>query len=116
MQVEWPSGRRKLDVALLWQPGGPQRIAKSFRERWGAVHARKLAAVAKGWMKFEHPHSGCPRFFQPSEFGKRSGQLHIGDAVCGIGLNGLVGGATGCFIAAAQQMTHRLRIECGESP
>src|SRR5690348_2833502 len=111
-----PPPKSKLDVALFRQPGGPQRIAKSCRERRGAVHARKLAAVAKGRVKFEHPRSRDPRFFHPSEFGERGGQLHIGDAVGGIGLNGLVGGATGFVIAAAQQMTHRLRIECSESP
>jgi hypothetical protein len=38
-------------AGLLWQSGVSQRAAKSFRERWGTIHARKLAAVAKGWMK-----------------------------------------------------------------
>src|SRR5262249_32572769 len=100
----------------LWQPCSPQRIAKSLRERWGTVHARKLAAVAKGWMKFEHPRSSCPRFFQPSELGKCSGQLHVRDAVRGIGLNGSIGGATGVVMAPAQQMTHRLCVKRGPSP
>jgi hypothetical protein len=36
---------------LLRQTGVSQRGTKSLRERWRAIHARKLAAVAKGWMK-----------------------------------------------------------------
>src|SRR4029078_11315232 len=93
-----------------------QRLAKSFRECWSAVHARKLAAVAECWMQFEHPRGCSPCFLDTPELGERCCQLQIGNAVRGIGLNGLVGGAAGFFIAAAQQVTHRLRVECGPSP
>lgn len=57
-----------------------------------------------------------PRFFQLAELGQSGSQLHIGDAVRGIGLDGLVSGATGFVVAAAKKMAHRLRIECCKSP
>src|SRR5207245_484066 len=50
-----PPTRNKLILALLRQPCGPQRVAKRLGERWCTIHACKLAAGAKGWMKFEHP-------------------------------------------------------------
>jgi hypothetical protein len=106
---------RKVGVALLWQTGRPQRIAESFRERSGTVHASKLAAVAKVWLQFEYSPSSCHRFVDSSEFGKRSGQVHVRDAVCRICLNGLVGDATSFFVTPAQQMAHCLRVNAAQA-
>ena len=47
---------------LLWQPGDTQRITKRFRKRRSTIHARKLAAIAKGWLKLQHSGGGCSRF------------------------------------------------------
>jgi predicted MFS family arabinose efflux permease len=53
------------------------------------------------WRGEAIPVTGCiafalltPRFVQPAEFGQRGGQLHISDAVCRVGLNGLIGSTT----------------------
>src|SRR6185437_8721355 len=103
-------------TGLLWQSGVPQRSAKSLGERWRTVHASKLAAVAKGRVKLEHTGGGRPRFIQSAKFGQRGGQLHISDAVCRIGLNGLVSRTTSFFVTPAQQMAHRLRVKRGPGP
>ena len=103
-------------VALLWQPGNTQCVTKACRKRWSTIYAGKLAAITERWMQFEHPRGSCPRFFQSAELGKGSGQLHISDAVCRIGLDGPIGSATGFVVTATQQMAHRLRVERGESP
>lgn len=89
----------------------PQRISKRLRKRRGAIHARELAAVAKGRLKFEHARGGGLCFLQPPEFGKRSGQLHIGNAMRRVSLNGLVGSTAGFVIATAHQMAHCLGVD-----
>ena len=110
------SERQAVVPALVWQPSSPQRATKSFRKRRGTVHARKLAAVAKARLKLEHTRSGRPRFVQPAKFDKCSGQLHVSDAVCRIGLNGFVGRSTSFLVSTAQQMTHCLRVERSPYP
>ena len=62
-------------------------------------------------MEFEYTGGGRPRFVQPAKFGQSGSQLHISDAVCGVGLNGLVGRATSFFVTSAQQMAHCLRVK-----
>jgi hypothetical protein len=54
-------------------------------------------------------------FSRPS-LASAAGQLRIGNDVCGVGLNGSVCGTTSFPIAAAEEMAHRLRVQCGESP
>src|SRR5205814_938759 len=76
----------------------------------------ELAAKAEGWMQLDHPGGGSPCFLQSPKLGQRRGQLHVGDAVGGIGLNGLVGSAAGFVVAAEQEMAHCLCIERSECP
>ena len=106
------AGVRRSDIsystpALLWQPGDLQRTTERFRKRWGTVHASKLAAVAKGRLKLEHARGRCSRFVQTAEPGQRGGQLHISDAMCRIGLNGLVGRTASFFVTPTRPCMRR---------
>lgn len=78
-----------------------QRIAKASCERRVAVDGRELPRVAERWMQLADPRGARLGFVQPSELGQSGGQLQIGDAVSGIGVNGLVGGAGGAYGIAA---------------
>ncbi len=102
--------------ALLWQPGGTKRIAKRCCKRRSAIDARELSTVAKRGVQFQNPRRGSPGFFQPPEFRERRGQLHIGDAVCRVGLNGPVSCMSSFFITAAVEMAHCLCVKRGPSP
>lgn len=88
--------------------GTPRALEHSSHPQTGGCNGTSGAVRAPGRQLPSLPRAG--------RVPQGSGQLHISDAMCGIRLNGPIFGAAGFVVAVAEQMTHRLCIEGGESP
>ena len=67
-------------------------------------------------MQFQNPRRSDPGVFQSSKFGERCGQLHMGDAVCRVCLNGPISRMSSFLITAPVEITHCLCVKRGPSP